>query len=55
MTLAEAVDTLQNHDFQGTDPDVLLAIQLVVQAAQARERGTQASDAATRQIDTSSD
>lgn len=55
MNLAEAIDTLQNHDFQGADPDVLLALSVVIQSAQTRERGTNSSDAPNRQIDTSTD
>lgn len=56
MTLAEALEVLENTDFQGLDPEALQALSVVMQAASSptRAEGTQ-QGTQNRVVETSTD
>ena len=55
MTLAEAINVLENTEFQGADPEVLQALVVLLQAAKTRNRGTEQVDVGSRVVETSTD
>lgn len=55
MTLQEAVNVLDNYDFQGVDPEALQALTVVLQAAKVRARALEPSDVGNRVVETTVD
>lgn len=54
MNLLEAIEYLDNYDFQGLDPEALTAISLVLLAAKTRARATEV-DRENRVVETTVD
>lgn len=55
MTLNEAVEVLDNYDFQGVEPEALQALSVVLLAAKTRARGTEQGDVGNRVVETTVD
>lgn len=55
MTLQEAIDILDNYDFQGVEPEALQALAVVLQVAKVRSRALEPTDIGNRVVETTVD